>query len=86
MGAHLEDGQDVGVVQGPRGAGLEFEAGQAVAVLGQLPGEDLDGHVPVDPQIVGTPDLAHPSRAEGRDDLVGADAGARLECHWFPRG
>jgi hypothetical protein len=53
--------------------GFQFEAGQPVGVVGELRGEQLQGHVPAQARIAGTIDLAHAARAERRDDLIRAN-------------
>ena len=61
--------------------GLVLEAGECLHVAGERVGKDLDGHVAVERRVPGAPDLAHPARAEGRDDLVRAEPGSRGEAH-----
>ena len=46
-------------------------------------GQDLQGHVPVEPRVVGAVDLTHAPRSQGPEDLVGAEAGARRQCHFW---
>ena len=52
----------------------------ASAFGGQMGGEDLDRDVPVELRVPRAVDLAHPARAEGREDLIGAKARAGSEC------
>ena len=75
------DGDDVRVVE--RGDGLRFalEAGAALGVAGGAGGQHLDGDVAAQARVAGAVDLAHPAGADGGEDLVGAEAGARLESH-----
>ena len=40
----------------------------------ELAGQELDGNDPIEPRIVRPIYLAHPTRAERREDLVGAQA------------
>ena len=44
-------------------------------------GQHLDRDVTAQPRIGGAIDLAHPARAEQRDDLVRADTGSRNQRH-----
>ena len=54
LGAHVEDGEDVRVVQPARGLGLELEAAPRPDVGGMA---DLHGHRPLDHRVVGLEDL-----------------------------
>ena len=44
-------------------------------------GQDLERDVAVEPRVARAVDLAHAARAEGRDDLVRAEAGPLRETH-----
>jgi hypothetical protein len=74
--ANVEDHEDVGVVQGPRGLRLLREAALTIGITGSVPVQDLDRDLAGEARIAGAVDLAHPSRAERREDLVGAHAGS----------
>src|SRR5205085_1459667 len=67
------------------GLGLALEAGERVGVRGQLRGEDLDRDLPVELRVARPVDLAHPARAERREDLVGTETGAGAESHEIGR-
>jgi hypothetical protein len=43
--------------------------------------QDLDGDGAIEPRVTGAIDLAHAARAEGRNDLIGAQAATGLETH-----
>jgi hypothetical protein len=43
--------------------------------------KDFDCDSAFEPRVTRSVDLAHPARAERRDDLVGAEAGAGRETH-----
>ena len=58
------------------GAGFAFKA------VGELLRRDFDGDVAIEPRIAGLPYLAHAAFAEGRDDLIGAEAVCGGEGHW----
>ena len=55
---------------------LALEAGQRVGIGSHGLREDLDRDVAVELRVPRAIDLAHPPRAERREDLVGAEAGA----------
>ena len=61
--AHVEDGQDIRVVQCGDGAGLALEPLQALRAVGHLPGQDLDGYVAAEARVSRTVHHAHPALA-----------------------
>jgi hypothetical protein len=81
MAARVEigvvDGDDVGVVQAGRSAGL---AGEALHRVGAgFPGgegENLDGYRAIQPQILTVEDHAHPAGADARAQAIVAEHGA----------
>ena len=79
--AHVVDRDDVGMVQGRGGARLLLEAAQTLFVRGHRLRQDLDGHFPAEAAVPGPIDLAHPTRADRRDDLVGPEPGTGDESH-----
>src|SRR5262249_59028278 len=58
--------------------GLAIEAGDQIGVGAR---QDLDRDRAAQPRVGRLVDLAHPARAERRDDLVRADANAGGEAH-----
>ena len=70
------------MVEDPRGLGLLLEAAQPLRVLGERGRQDLDRDVAPEARVPRAVDLAHPSRADLREDLVGAEAGAGRDGHW----
>src|SRR6185295_19921375 len=68
--ADVVDRHAVRMIELPRRARLALEAAEAVLVLGERLGQDLDRDVPLQPGVPGAVDLAHPARAEERLDLV----------------
>ena len=50
--------------------------------LASAAGKHLDGDVAAEPRVVGAVDLAHAAGADGRDDLVRAEARANERVHW----
>ena len=79
------DRRDVGMVQDARGLGLLLEPAQPVRVLGERGGKDLDRDLARQPRVLRPVDLSHPSRADLREDLVGAEAGTGRDGHWAKR-
>ncbi len=71
--AEVEDREDVRMRQRGDGLGLALEPRERVGVRGQLRREDFDGDLPVELRVARAVDLAHPARAERREDLVGAE-------------
>ena len=67
--------------QGGDGFGLALETGQGMGISIQMLGEDLDGHVALEPAIAGAIDFSHTSSAQGGDNLIPSEAGAGGEGH-----
>ena len=68
------------MVQGGHGPRFLFEAAEPVGIGGDVEGDDLDRHIPAQAGVAGPVDLAHPARADRREDLVGAESRAGSEC------
>jgi hypothetical protein len=79
MEADVEDGEQVGVAERARRAGLLLEALQALGIGGEGGRQDLDRHVAPQPRVVGAVHLAHPAGTQRRHDLVRADPRSRRE-------
>ena len=75
------DRQDVGMVESRGGARLLLEALAAVGVGGGGLRQDLDRDVAAEFGVPRAIDLAHPARAQRREDLVRAEAGAGRQAH-----
>ena len=75
------DRGDVGMVDRRQRPSLPRETGQVLGVPRQGVGEDLDRHLAFELAVPRPIDLAHPARAERRDDLVGAQPEAGRERH-----
>ena len=67
------------------GADLAFKARERTRISGQPFGKHLDRHLALEPRVLRPVDLSHPARAEQREDLVGAEAGAGRERQDFGR-
>ena len=76
--ADVVDGDDVRVVEQGRQPRLARQALGRDAVRRQLVGDELDGDEPAQARIARLIDLSHAAGSEGADDLVHADALARI--------
>ena len=72
------DRRDIGMIEGGEDLGLPPEAGHPLLILREGRGQDLDRDVASELHVPRAIDLAHAAFADGGDDLVGAEAGARL--------
>jgi hypothetical protein len=84
-GLDLVDRDDVRMVEGGGGAGFLDEAAPAGLVGEPIGGEHLDRNLAAEPGVARAVDLAHPTRAEAREDLVHAETMARAQAQWSPR-
>ena len=64
------DGRDVGVVEGREHLRFACEACHAIGILGHGRRQDLEGDLASQPRVARPVDLAHPTGAERRQDLV----------------
>ena len=60
---------------------LALEAGEPFSVRGERLGQDLDGHLPLQPWVAGAVDLAHAAGAKRAEDFEGAEAVASGQRH-----
>ena len=67
VGADVVERADVGVIQGSDRAGFRLEA------LAEAFRRNFDGDIAAKARVVGAIHLAHPARADGREDLVRAE-------------
>ena len=70
VAADVVDGEDVGVVERRGGARFQLEAAQAIGVIGEGRGEDLDGHRAPELGVVRPVHFAHAPGVHERDDVV----------------
>src|SRR5262249_59284896 len=68
--ADVVERADVGVRKRGDGLRLSLEALPDLLAAGEMRGKDLDGDRAVQPRVLRLVDLAHPSRPDGREDLV----------------
>jgi hypothetical protein len=73
---HVEDGEDVGVVEGGDGAGLALEPRESLRVGAHFLRKDLDRHLAPEAWIERAVDLAHPPGPEKPEDLVRPQPGS----------
>ena len=73
---------DVRVVEPGHGRRLALEASEAVGRRRHVGGQHLDRDVALEARVARTVDLAHPSRAERRDDLSRVRGGTRRSVAW----
>lgn len=66
-----------------RSGGPHFllEAAEPIGVSGEGRRQDLDGYFAAETEIAGAVDLSHASRADEREDFVGAEPSAGREGH-----
>jgi hypothetical protein len=68
-------------VERGHGLGFPFEKRPPLGVAGELFGQELDRHVPVEPDVAGLPDDTHPPFAEFLLEAVVPEDEAFLRCH-----
>jgi hypothetical protein len=79
--ADFVDGQDVGVIQAGGRIRLLLESSKEILVVCNVAGQQLDGNVPPQAQIVGEIHLPHPARAKQRADLIPSEPCTGGERH-----
>jgi len=82
--AHVIEHTDVRVVQSGDSLRFALEARATVRVGADFGRQDLDGDRAVEARIAGFVDLAHPTRADGGEDLIRAEANTNRERHGGP--
>ena len=73
VAADVMERANVRVVQAGDGLRLTLEPLLQIGIGGDMLGEDFNGHGAVQAGVAGFVDLAHAPRADGREDLVGAE-------------
>ena len=81
----IVDGDDVGVVESGCGAGFLAEAENALGVLYELGGQQLQGDFAVEPRVLSEVDFAHAAASEEASEAVGTEDGTicGLKGHGF---
>ena len=69
------------MVQRRRDAGFVTETGDPIRIVGEMRRQNLYRHPPIETEVPGKPDFAHPSGAERSDDLISVQAVAGTEGH-----
>ena len=77
---------DVRVIQPADRPGFLFEAPDAIGIGRERREQDLDGDVAIESRVAGPVDLSHSASTDGREDLVGAEAGTGTQRHRSSRG
>jgi len=76
-----EQRDDVGVIERCDGLRLALEAGETLAVVGEVRRQRLDRHLALEARVAREVNLAHPAGAQQAEDLVGSDARSDFEGH-----
>ena len=74
------DLRDVRMIQRREGFGFALEAREALRIIRDGAEQDFDGDIAIELRVTRAIDHAHPAFAEGRDDLVRAEARAGSKC------
>ena len=72
VGTHIVDGQDVRMGKRRDSFRLTLKPGQRTGVPSKLFGQDLDGHLPIQPSVLRPIDLPHPACTKRFDDFIRA--------------
>jgi hypothetical protein len=75
------DATDVWMVQRGEHLGFALKAGEAIRIRREGLGQNLQRDVAIELRVAGAIHLSHPARPKERDDLVGAETGARRKGH-----
>jgi hypothetical protein len=78
------DGGDARVIERREHLRLALEAGDAIRILGEQIGQDLDGHVAPERRVGGAPHHPHPALADLLDQPVRTEDAAGRELHYVP--
>ena len=73
----------LGWLRTPGGLRLLLEAAQAIGVLRERRGQDLDRDLAPEPRILRAVDLAHAAGADLAEDLVGAELRTGRQGHGY---
>ena len=79
--ADIEQRADVRMTQRGDRARFGLKSTSKVGPVGQITRQELDGHRPIQPRIARLVHLAHPARADERQDFVRAESDASGEPH-----
>jgi hypothetical protein len=77
--ADFKDLADVGMIERGHGHRLAPQALARTRISRGLVWQQLDGDAAIETRVVGDIDFAHASRADGGQNLVGAEARARIQ-------
>ena len=79
----VDDG-DIGMIEGGERLCLALEAGDGIGICRRELGKNLDRDVAIQPAVARPVDVAHPTGANRRENLVRSDPGARQKGHKEP--
>ena len=71
----------MGMVQRREHLGLAFEPGKPLGILCQSSRKNLDRYFTIEVRIPRPIHFPHPTRADGREDLIGTEFGAHGKGH-----
>ena len=75
------DGADVRMIEGGEDLCLAAEARDAIWIVGERGGEDLEGHVATKLRVFRAVDLANAACADPSDDLICAEAAPKIDVY-----
>jgi hypothetical protein len=81
LAADIVQAADMRVIQGRDRSGLPGEAPAELGIVRQIRREDLDRHATIESGVTGFVHLAHASRADEGDDLVGSETDTGPKRH-----
>ena len=81
VGSDVVNLTNVRMIQGRHGTRFLLESPAPVGVGGERFRQHLESDVAVQPCVPSAVDVAHPTRAEARDDFVGSETCARRQRH-----
>ena len=81
VGPDVVDREDVRVGQRGDGARLALKPRKRVGIAGETGRDGLDRDVTPQPRVAGPIHLAHATRAQQRQDLIGTERRARFDAH-----
>jgi hypothetical protein len=75
------DSKKIRVIDRAQKARFVFEAIEAIGITSKCGRKNLDRNRTIKPGVAGAIPLAHPTRAQGREDFVGAESGTGGYSH-----
>ena len=75
--------RDVRMVQRRQDLRFPLEPREAIGIIGERLRQNFQCDIATEPRVPRLVDLAHAARADWREDLIGTEAGAAGERHYF---